>query len=90
MPWACIVPSTTVPRRPPRASSTASLAACAAASVARASGSSARPESVSLTLRGPLPSAALADEMLARAWELGYAHRDLAALHEVLAATSVA
>jgi 3-hydroxyisobutyrate dehydrogenase-like beta-hydroxyacid dehydrogenase len=33
----------------------------------------------------PVPSAAAADEMLARASELGYAHRDLAALHEVLA-----
>ncbi len=33
----------------------------------------------------PLPSAAVADEMLAKASELGYAHRDLAALHEVLA-----
>jgi 3-hydroxyisobutyrate dehydrogenase-like beta-hydroxyacid dehydrogenase len=32
-----------------------------------------------------LPSAAVADEMLTRAGELGYAHRDLAALHEVLA-----
>ncbi len=31
-----------------------------------------------------LPSAAIADEMLSRASELGYAHRDLAALHEVL------
>jgi 3-hydroxyisobutyrate dehydrogenase-like beta-hydroxyacid dehydrogenase len=35
----------------------------------------------------PLPSAAVADEMLTRARELGYAHRDLAALHEVLAET---
>jgi 3-hydroxyisobutyrate dehydrogenase-like beta-hydroxyacid dehydrogenase len=35
----------------------------------------------------PLPSAAVADQMLTRAGELGYAHRDLAALHEVLAAT---
>jgi 3-hydroxyisobutyrate dehydrogenase-like beta-hydroxyacid dehydrogenase len=35
----------------------------------------------------PLPSAAAADEMLTRARELGYAHRDLAALHEVLAQT---
>jgi 3-hydroxyisobutyrate dehydrogenase-like beta-hydroxyacid dehydrogenase len=35
-----------------------------------------------------LPSAAVADEMLTRARELGYAHRDLAALHEVLAQTS--
>jgi 3-hydroxyisobutyrate dehydrogenase-like beta-hydroxyacid dehydrogenase len=33
----------------------------------------------------PLPSAAVADKMLTRAGELGYAHRDLAALHEVLA-----
>jgi 3-hydroxyisobutyrate dehydrogenase-like beta-hydroxyacid dehydrogenase len=32
-----------------------------------------------------LPSAAVADEMLGRASELGYAHRDLAALHQVLA-----
>jgi 3-hydroxyisobutyrate dehydrogenase-like beta-hydroxyacid dehydrogenase len=32
-----------------------------------------------------LPSAAVADEMLERARELGYGHRDLAALHEVLA-----
>jgi 3-hydroxyisobutyrate dehydrogenase-like beta-hydroxyacid dehydrogenase len=32
----------------------------------------------------PLPSAALADDMLNRARELGYAHRDLAALHQVL------
>jgi 3-hydroxyisobutyrate dehydrogenase-like beta-hydroxyacid dehydrogenase len=38
----------------------------------------------------PLPSAAVADEMLARASELGYAHRDLAALHEVLAASPAA
>jgi 3-hydroxyisobutyrate dehydrogenase-like beta-hydroxyacid dehydrogenase len=33
----------------------------------------------------PLPSATVADQMLTRAGELGYAHRDLAALHEVLA-----
>jgi 3-hydroxyisobutyrate dehydrogenase-like beta-hydroxyacid dehydrogenase len=33
----------------------------------------------------PLPSAAVAEEMLARASEEGYAHRDIAALHEVLA-----
>jgi 3-hydroxyisobutyrate dehydrogenase-like beta-hydroxyacid dehydrogenase len=33
-----------------------------------------------------LPSATVADEMLTRASELGYAHRDLAALHEVLGA----
>lgn len=36
----------------------------------------------------PLPSAELADEILAQARELGYAPRDLAALHEVLAQTS--
>jgi 3-hydroxyisobutyrate dehydrogenase-like beta-hydroxyacid dehydrogenase len=36
----------------------------------------------------PVPSAAVADQMLTRAIELGYAHRDLAALHEVLAASS--
>jgi 3-hydroxyisobutyrate dehydrogenase-like beta-hydroxyacid dehydrogenase len=35
----------------------------------------------------PLPSATAADEMLSRARELGYEHRDLAALHEVLAKT---
>ena len=33
----------------------------------------------------PLPTAAVADEMLTTASELGYAHRDLAALHQVLA-----
>jgi 3-hydroxyisobutyrate dehydrogenase-like beta-hydroxyacid dehydrogenase len=37
-----------------------------------------------------LPSTAVADEMLATASELGYAHRDLAALHEVLAQASAA
>jgi 3-hydroxyisobutyrate dehydrogenase-like beta-hydroxyacid dehydrogenase len=37
-----------------------------------------------------LPSAALADEMLTKATELGYAHRDLAALHEVVANAPVA
>lgn len=36
----------------------------------------------------PLPSATAADEMLTRARELGYTHRDLAALHEVLAHTT--
>lgn len=36
----------------------------------------------------PLPSAAVADKMLTRAGELGYAHRDLAALHDVLAGGS--
>jgi 3-hydroxyisobutyrate dehydrogenase-like beta-hydroxyacid dehydrogenase len=35
----------------------------------------------------PLPSAAVADAMLTRGRELGYAHRDLAALHDVLART---
>jgi 3-hydroxyisobutyrate dehydrogenase-like beta-hydroxyacid dehydrogenase len=38
----------------------------------------------------PLPSTAVADELLTRASELGYAHRDLAALHEVLAEASAA
>jgi 3-hydroxyisobutyrate dehydrogenase-like beta-hydroxyacid dehydrogenase len=38
----------------------------------------------------PLPSAAVADGMLKRARELGYAHRDLASLHEVLAETPAA
>jgi 3-hydroxyisobutyrate dehydrogenase-like beta-hydroxyacid dehydrogenase len=38
----------------------------------------------------PLPSAAVADRMLARATELGYGHRDLAALHEVLAESPAA
>jgi 3-hydroxyisobutyrate dehydrogenase-like beta-hydroxyacid dehydrogenase len=33
----------------------------------------------------PLPSAAVADDVLAEAEDLGYAHRDIAALHEVLA-----
>jgi 3-hydroxyisobutyrate dehydrogenase-like beta-hydroxyacid dehydrogenase len=32
----------------------------------------------------PLPSATVADEMLIKASELGYANRDLAAFHEVL------
>ena len=35
-----------------------------------------------------LPSAAVADEMLTTARALGYAHRDLAALHQVLARMS--
>jgi 3-hydroxyisobutyrate dehydrogenase-like beta-hydroxyacid dehydrogenase len=35
----------------------------------------------------PLPSATAADQMLTRARELGYEHRDLAALHDVLAKT---
>ncbi len=37
----------------------------------------------------PLPSAAAADGLLARAEELGYARRDIAALFEVLARTPV-
>jgi 3-hydroxyisobutyrate dehydrogenase-like beta-hydroxyacid dehydrogenase len=36
-----------------------------------------------------LPSAKVLDEVLTTASELGYAHRDLAALHEVLAASAV-
>ena len=36
-------------------------------------------------LATPLPSATVAEALLNRASELGYAHRDLAALHEVLA-----
>ena len=36
-------------------------------------------------LQVPLPSATTADDMLARASELGYARRDIAALHQVLA-----
>ena len=36
-------------------------------------------------LRVPLPSAAVADELLSEARDLGYAHRDLASLHDVLA-----
>jgi 3-hydroxyisobutyrate dehydrogenase-like beta-hydroxyacid dehydrogenase len=38
----------------------------------------------------PLPSAAVADEILTKAGELGYAHRDLAALHDVLAESPAA
>jgi 3-hydroxyisobutyrate dehydrogenase-like beta-hydroxyacid dehydrogenase len=38
----------------------------------------------------PLPSAAVAEQMLTRASELGYAHRDLAALHRVLAGSPAA
>jgi 3-hydroxyisobutyrate dehydrogenase-like beta-hydroxyacid dehydrogenase len=36
----------------------------------------------------PLPSATVVDDVLTMAEELGYAHRDLAALHEVLANTA--
>jgi 3-hydroxyisobutyrate dehydrogenase-like beta-hydroxyacid dehydrogenase len=38
----------------------------------------------------PLPSGAAAGEMLTRASSLGYAHRDLAALYEVLAESPAA
>jgi 3-hydroxyisobutyrate dehydrogenase-like beta-hydroxyacid dehydrogenase len=38
----------------------------------------------------PLPTAAIADEILTRADQLGYGHRDIAALHEVLAQLSKA
>jgi 3-hydroxyisobutyrate dehydrogenase-like beta-hydroxyacid dehydrogenase len=36
-------------------------------------------------LDSPTPSAALADHILDRASQLGYEHRDIAAIHEVLA-----
>jgi 3-hydroxyisobutyrate dehydrogenase-like beta-hydroxyacid dehydrogenase len=36
-------------------------------------------------LATPLPTAAVADEILARSHQLGYGHRDIAAMHEVLA-----
>jgi 3-hydroxyisobutyrate dehydrogenase-like beta-hydroxyacid dehydrogenase len=36
----------------------------------------------------PVPSATVADEMLDKARDLGYAHRDLASLHDVLARTA--
>ena len=42
---------------------------------------------IAYDLQIPLPSASAADHVLARARSLGYAHRDLAALHEVLANT---
>ncbi len=41
-------------------------------------------------LNVPLPSAGVADGMLARAAELGYAHRDIAAFFQVLARTQAA
>jgi 3-hydroxyisobutyrate dehydrogenase-like beta-hydroxyacid dehydrogenase len=41
-------------------------------------------------LATPLPTAAVADEILGAADRLGYAHRDIAALHEVLANLSKA
>jgi 3-hydroxyisobutyrate dehydrogenase-like beta-hydroxyacid dehydrogenase len=43
---------------------------------------------VASELSTPVPSAAVADDVLTEAGELGYAHRDIAALHEVLALTS--
>ena len=46
----------------------------------------ARPEADALAL--PLPSAAVADWMLTNTRELGYAHRDRAALREVLVRTA--
>jgi 3-hydroxyisobutyrate dehydrogenase len=39
-------------------------------------------------LTTPLPTAAVADEILAQADQLGYGHRDIAAVHEVLAKLS--
>jgi len=36
----------------------------------------------------PLPSAAVADQILREARDLGYGHRDLAALHDVIAGRS--
>ena len=41
-------------------------------------------------LATPLPAAAAADEILTRADDLGYGHRDIAAIHEVLAKLSAA
>ena len=41
-------------------------------------------------LATPLPTAAVADEILTRAHQLGYGHRDIAAVHEVLAHLSAA
>jgi len=41
-------------------------------------------------LQIPLPSATVADQILTKACNLGYAHRDLAALHEVLAESPAA
>jgi 3-hydroxyisobutyrate dehydrogenase-like beta-hydroxyacid dehydrogenase len=41
-------------------------------------------------LAAPLPIAAVADQILAQAETLGYSHRDIAALHEVLAKLSAA
>ena len=41
-------------------------------------------------LATPLPTAALADEILTRAHQLGYGHRDIAAVHEVLTQLSAA
>jgi 3-hydroxyisobutyrate dehydrogenase-like beta-hydroxyacid dehydrogenase len=47
----------------------------------------ARREAVDL--RTPLPTAAVADEMLAQAERLGYGHRDIVAVNEVLPQLSV-
>ena len=41
-------------------------------------------------LQIPLPTATVADQLLTQAQHLGYGHRDLAALHEVLAHTPAA
>ncbi len=41
-------------------------------------------------LGAPLPTAAVADQILAQAEQLGYGHRDIAAVHEVLAQLSAA
>jgi 3-hydroxyisobutyrate dehydrogenase-like beta-hydroxyacid dehydrogenase len=41
-------------------------------------------------LAAPLPTAAVADEILTQAERLGYGHRDIAGLHEVLARLSAA
>jgi 3-hydroxyisobutyrate dehydrogenase-like beta-hydroxyacid dehydrogenase len=39
-------------------------------------------------LATPLPSAKVADEILSQAEDLGYAHRDIASIHETLAQLS--
>ena len=39
-------------------------------------------------LATPLPAAAVADDVLSEAEKLGYAHRDIAGMHEVLASLS--
>jgi hypothetical protein len=40
-------------------------------------------------MKSTMPSAAVADEILTEARHLGYAHRDLASIHDVLARTAV-